>query len=141
MKAARPDCLLIGEIWSNHEVMASYLRTGMDSVYDFALAQAIRETAKLGKDRGVVDAVLKINRLCGGERRSFIDSTFLSNHDFARLMTMLGDDESKVRIATSILFTLPGRPFFYYGDELGLRSDKHLEWLAMPWDEEGQDPG
>ncbi|MHC4406588.1 MAG: hypothetical protein ACYTG0_43740 [Planctomycetota bacterium] len=63
MKAAKPDCLLIGEIWSNPQVMASYLQTGMDSVYDFSLSQAIRESVRTSKDRGVVNAVLEMNRL------------------------------------------------------------------------------
>lgn len=26
-------------------------------------------------------------------------------------------------------------------DELGLKADKHLTWLAMPWDEAGKDTG
>ena len=141
MRAAKPDCLIIGEIWSNSAVMASYLQTGMDSVYDFTLSQAIRESAKSGKDRGIVKAMLDLDRACRAASQDFVDSTFLSNHDFPRLMTMLRNDESKVRLAASILLTLPGRPFIYYGDELGLRCDKHLEWLAMPWDEAGKDPG
>lgn len=141
MKTVKPDCLLTGEIWSNHQVMASYLQTGMDSVYDFALSDAIRGSVKAGKDRGVVKAVLEMDRLCGVHSDEFVASTFLSNHDFPRLMTMLKDDESSVRLAASILFTLPGRPGFYYGDELGLRCDQKIKWLSMPWDEEGKDPG
>ncbi|MHC4406065.1 MAG: alpha-amylase family glycosyl hydrolase [Planctomycetota bacterium] len=70
-----------------------------------------------------------------------MDSTFLANHDFSRLMTMLKDSEPKVRLAASMLLTLPGRPFLYYGDELGLKCDKKLTWLSMPCDEEGREPG
>jgi len=49
---------------------------------------------------------------------------FLGNHDhFAgdRLMNELGD-ETSYRLAASALFTLPGIPFVYYGEEVGMQS-------------------
>ena len=41
------------------------------------------------------------------------------NHDTPRLTRFL--DESEIRLAYAMLFTLPGVPFLYYGDEIGLR--------------------
>ncbi len=49
--------------------------------------------------------------------------TFLANHDtFAgtRLFQQLQGDEASYRIAAASLLTLPGRPFIYYGEEIGL---------------------
>lgn len=141
MRRVRPGCLLIGEIWSNPRVMASYLQTGMDSVYDFALAERIRTSVLKGRDKGIVEAVRDMNRLCRAHREGCVGSTFLANHDFPRLMTLMKDDADKVRLAAAVLLTLPGRPFIYYGDELGLKAGEHLTWLAMPWDGAGRDPG
>ena len=141
MKRAKPDCLIIGEIWSRPKVMASYLQTGMDSVYDFSLAGTIRGSAKSETDKGVVATVLEMNQLCSKHNPEFVNSTFLENHDFPRLMTLLGDDESKTRLAAAILLTLPGRPFLYYGDELGLRCDKKLIWMGMPWSDNPKQKG
>ena len=42
----------------------------------------------------------------------------LSNHDFDRLATRVG--EQNVRAAAELLLTLPGAAFMYQGDELGL---------------------
>jgi len=42
-------------------------------------------------------------------------ATFLTNHDIERTMTTLGKDFDKARLAASILLTLPGVPFIYYG--------------------------
>lgn len=42
----------------------------------------------------------------------------LGNHDEPRLATRLGSQN--VRLAALLLLTLPGTPFVYYGDELGM---------------------
>ena len=41
------------------------------------------------------------------------------NHDTVRLAWRL--DDTELRLAYAFLFTMPGVPFLYYGDELGLR--------------------
>lgn len=42
----------------------------------------------------------------------------LGSHDVPRLATRLG--QAQARVAALLLLTLPGTPFIYYGDELGL---------------------
>jgi glycosidase len=44
----------------------------------------------------------------------------LSSHDTARVLTVAGDDEASVDLATLLTFTYPGAPSIYYGDEIGL---------------------
>lgn len=47
----------------------------------------------------------------------------LANHDaFAgdRLIKQLGGDETKYRLAAATALTLPGLPFLYYGEEIGM---------------------
>lgn len=46
-------------------------------------------------------------------------SVISGNHDTERISYML--DESELRLAYAFLLTLPGVPFFYYGDEIGMR--------------------
>lgn len=41
------------------------------------------------------------------------------NHDIPRLSAQLDDDE--IKLAFAFLLTLPGAPFVYYGDEIGMR--------------------
>ncbi|MCL2152191.1 MAG: alpha-amylase family glycosyl hydrolase [Oscillospiraceae bacterium] len=41
------------------------------------------------------------------------------NHDTSRLTRYLG--ESEIKLAYCLIFTMPGVPFLYYGDEIGLR--------------------
>jgi glycosidase len=50
-------------------------------------------------------------------------------------MTVLGGDEGKARVAASLLLTLPGNPFLYYGEELGMKGAKPDENIRepLPW--------
>ena len=44
----------------------------------------------------------------------------LSNHDTPRHRTRFGGSEARARVAAVLLLTLPGTPFLYAGEELGL---------------------
>ncbi len=57
-----------------------------------------------------------------------------------RLAPLLDDDESKIKLAYNILFSLPGSPFIYYGDEIGMGDDLELPdrdgvRTPMQWDD------
>ena len=69
-----------------------------------------------------------------------------------RLPPMLGGDERRVRMAYSLMFTLPGTPVLRYGEEIGMGEDLSLPErtavrTAMQWSGEknggfsGADPG
>jgi len=51
-------------------------------------------------------------------------------------MTRLGDDVAKAKLAASIQLTLPGTPFIYYGEEIGMTGTKPDERIRTPmqWD-------
>ncbi len=43
-----------------------------------------------------------------------------------RLAPLLESDRTKTQLLTSLLFTLPGTPIIYYGDEIGMGDNIHL---------------
>jgi maltose alpha-D-glucosyltransferase/alpha-amylase len=56
-----------------------------------------------------------------------------------RLAPLLGNDRRKIELANSLLFTLPGSPVLYYGDEIGMGDDIWLDdrngvRTPMQWD-------
>lgn len=58
-----------------------------------------------------------------------------------RLAPMLDGDERRIRLAFSLLFSLPGTPMFVYGDEIGMGDDLSLEGRTavrtpMQWSDE-----
>lgn len=44
-----------------------------------------------------------------------------------RLATLLGNDKARIELANSILFSLPGSPVIWYGDEIGMGDNIFLE--------------
>ncbi len=44
-----------------------------------------------------------------------------------RLAPLLGNDRQRIELANSLLFTLPGSPVVYYGDEIGMGDNIWLE--------------
>lgn len=64
--------------------------------------------------------LLFINRLQRALLPGQISIYVMGNHDKPRLASRLG--RQTARSAAMLLLTLPGMPFMYYGDELGLRN-------------------
>lgn len=64
----------------------------------------------------------------------------LDSHDTARFKTLLGRDVARLPLAVVWLFTWPGVPCIYYGDEVGLdgNNDPFCR-KPFPWDPEKQD--
>ena len=57
-----------------------------------------------------------------------------------RLAPLLDNDRRKIRLAYSLLFTLPGSPIIYYGDEIGMGDnielpDRNGVRTPMQWDD------
>ena len=57
-----------------------------------------------------------------------------------RLAPLLDNDRRKIELANSLLFTLPGSPIIYYGDEIGLGDNVWLDdrngvRTPMQWDD------
>ncbi|MEO8452879.1 MAG: alpha-amylase family glycosyl hydrolase, partial [Gemmatimonadota bacterium] len=70
-------------------------------------------------------------------------SPFLRNHDQPRTRTELGNDWGKARLAAALLLTLPGLPFIYYGEELGMTGPKPDQLIRTPmgWTADGPHAG
>jgi alpha-glucosidase len=64
----------------------------------------------------------------------------LDSHDTVRIRTLLKDNDALHRLAAAVLFTFPGVPGLYYGDEIGMLDVPGLGARGcMVWDEARQD--
>lgn len=55
------------------------------------------------------------------------DSLLWSEFFVCVLILQLDNDRRKIELAHSMLFTLPGSPILYYGDEIGMGDNIWLE--------------
>ncbi|MBX3356874.1 MAG: DUF3459 domain-containing protein [Phycisphaeraceae bacterium] len=131
-KARNPEAFTVGEVWSTTDVISTYVGDQMDTSFEFQLAQAVMDAANTGDAAPLARAAA--GTWAAFPRNQF--ATFLTNHDQARVMTVFKGDESKARLAAGLLLTLPGIPFIYYGEEIGMSGDKPDEWIRTPmqWD-------
>ncbi len=62
--------------------------------------------------------------------------TFLTNHDMDRVMSVLQSNEVQAKLAADLLLTLPGVPYIYYGEEIGMTGTGDHENIRTPlhWD-------
>ena len=67
--------------------------------------------------------------------------TLLGGHDTPRVLTACGGDVDTVLLLYTLLFTLPGAPMLYYGDENGMMGENDPDCRrTMVWDKAGWNP-
>jgi cyclomaltodextrinase / maltogenic alpha-amylase / neopullulanase len=149
-RAVDPSCYLVGEIWDD----ASRWLAGdqFDAVMNYPLARAIygfvghafadNEVARSGLRKlepldapAFADTLTELLGRYPGEIVS-AQLNLLGSHDTPRALTVLRGDAAALRLAYLLLFTLPGAPCVYYGDEVGLEGGHDPgSRNAMPWDD------
>jgi glycosidase len=126
-KAINPEAFTVGEVWTDLQVTARY-RDGMDSLFMFDLAEDIKNGVYAPTPRRIINAYQAVqDHFPEGNY-----STFLSNHDQQRVMSLFEGDVNKARVAAFVYLTGPGMPFTYYGEEIGMTGNKPDELLRTP---------
>lgn len=133
MKDINPDVHLVGEVWANAEEVAPYL-PGIPSLFNFDMAYAIADVVRSGSDTiGLIRRYQTIQEYYRKASPDYTDAIFLRNHDQNRILSDLGDDPAAAKLAAAILFTLPGTPYIYYGEEIGMKGRKPDEHIREPF--------
>lgn len=142
MQKVKKDVYLVGEVWASAKEVAPYLK-GIPALFNFDLATAIKKAVNEGNADSLVLKLKVTKDFYVTVNPGYTDATFLSNHDQNRVMSALGDDLNKAKIAAALLLTLPGSPYLYYGEEIGMRGKKPDEFIREPflWDTKSKDKG
>jgi glycosidase len=144
----RPDAALLGEVWTDLETIGRYAGDPsadpeLHGCFNFPLAGSILDGISRATAAPLRDV---LDRMARGTTDPSFFLPFLSNHDQRRSASVLPADS--LRLAAAILLAMPGAPFLYYGEELGLTqsaaSGDRGQRQPMPWDQvaaQQKDPG
>jgi alpha-amylase len=133
-KQIKPEAMTIGEVWREDAVVIPWVvNKQVDLAFEFDLAAAMLA----GINEGNSNRILKTLRSGTRQFPKGQYGTFLANHDMKRVMTQVGGSPEKAKAAASLYFTLPGVPFIYYGEEIGMLGEENaqelMQWSAEPF--------
>ena len=128
-KEINPNLMSVGEVWTSNEEVSPYAQGDeFDLLFNFDLAGALINSVLNSHADAARTALSKSLKLLPPTH----SANFLSNHDQNRVMSELNGDVNKAKRAATILLTLPGTPFIYYGEEIGQEGRKPDEDLRRP---------
>ena len=129
IKRIAPNSFTVGEVtYDTPDEIAKYYPDQLDSYFTFEVAELLIDAVRTGSAARLMPALVRSQRTFPPGRWS----PFLRNHDQTRTMTEFGGDFPRARVAASLLLTLPGFPFVYYGEEIGMTGAKPDPRLRTP---------
>ena len=168
MDAEKPDCLLLGEVWEDGSNKIAYDRRrkyllGRET---HGLMNYPFRTAALdwlcGGDAAAFRESMEQLRENYPSPAFYSAMNFLSTHDTPRILTLLGGEPTpadkaeraaaqlspagrelarrRLMLGALLLYTFPGSPTVYYGDEVGMEGyEDPLNRRAFPWGAEDEE--
>ena len=127
-KSIDAGLMTVGEAWTSTQNIAPYTDNRLDYCFEFDLANAILDGVINQSGAGITN---KMNEILSTYPEGQY-GTFLTNHDQDRSFNRLGQSPARARLAASILLSLPGVPYLYYGEEVGMLGQKPDENIRRP---------
>ena len=150
VKRVSPEKFLLGEVWEDATTKFGFdrrrtylLGKGLDSVMNYPFKNSVLDFVKGKPAQQTANEILSI---CEHYPAPAINTAlnFLSTHDTERALTVIADEPAngrgrewqsgrcvtgdayeegmlRLRMAYAIIYTLPGVPCLYYGDEIGMQ--------------------
>ncbi len=158
VRAINPDAYIVGEIWheaqrwlqgDQFDAVMNYLVTSV-SLSFFAADKLNMDTIQqAGGLKGVrpvqaYDFANEVDRILNlyPNDITFAQLNLLDSHDMPRFLSCASGDKDALKLAWLFMFTLPGAPCIYYGDEIGLdgghdpQCRKSFPWKKSEWDKD-----
>jgi alpha-glucosidase len=137
VKSINNDCIIIGENpfdpieikqYQHLDGITNY--SGFYTPLELWLKDDVDFTVEHFKD-----ALLEFRSLLGFQF-TLTSKNFLSNHDKPRFFSLIGKNKSIYELSLIFLFTYPGIPTLYFGDEIGLYADELSDdsRICMKWE-------
>ena len=166
VKSINPDGVVYGEVWEDASNKIAYdtrkkyfLGNELDSVMNYPMRVATINYIKYGDYENFYKTCKTIYNHYPKHNADLL-MNFLGTHDTERILTILGDNEGEnltneqlsrkkltksqrtkgktlLKLAYTIIATIPGIPCIYYGDEAGMEGYRDpFNRMPFPWGKE-----
>ena len=144
-KKIKPDVYMVGENWTGNSEIVDMYESKADSFFSFGFADssgAFVTAVRNHSSFGLVSSVEKFEKNTKKSNKDRINAFFLSNHDQKRSANYLKTVGLKgTKMAAALYMLMPGNPFIYYGEEIGLiqdssKNEDEYKREPMIWDSE-----
>lgn len=134
LQKIKPDIYMVGEVYSVDQNEVSPYAKGLPALFNFKFGSMVISAVNAGNDSlHFVQSYVDQIDFFKSSNPEFLDAPILTNHDQERIMSQLDNHTKKAKVAASILLTMPGAPYIYYGEELGMRGHKPDEFIREPF--------
>ncbi len=143
LRAIKPDIYSVAEVWDSDGITYPYFSS--TNCFNFSMSQGegkIAQTAKKGNVNTFISYVDGYLKEIQSRNPAAMMCPFIANHDTDRAAGYLTTASGYAYMAANLNILLPGSPFIYYGEEIGMlgsrggaQTDANRR-LAMPWGDE-----
>lgn len=131
IKSINPEVLLLGEVWDNANFLIPFFKEEFDMQFDYPFYYSLERFFERNEIERFSSKILEASQIYPS---GFQMVRFLSNHDNPRPINFMRNNHVKLKQALTILFSLPGTPMIYYGDELGYAGSLPPENVRQQFD-------
>jgi alpha-amylase len=139
IKSVNPEAFLVGETWTDTQSIVRYHEdANLEMSFNYPLWENV--LAAIQK-RSATDLAFIVEQDEKLYPEGAVRGTFISNHDQLRPASTLNirRDVPRLKLAAGLLLTLPGVPFLYYGEEIGMPNGEgnkdEEKRTPMRWDD------
>lgn len=152
VRALNPDAYIVGELW--HDARRWLNGDQFDASMNYMVSMAclgffagdhldLNEALKAGGYQGYLQPLdaqgfasrIDANLALYSPEVNRVQLNLIDSHDTPRFLTCVRDDADSLRLAWTFVFSFPGAPCIFYGDEIGLvgRQDPDCR-QPFPWE-------
>jgi cyclomaltodextrinase len=151
VKTKNPDAYIVGEIWQRadrwlqgdqFDAVMNYQFTRAALSYCVGRRHAVHELLHdsyghvTNADAHAFAEMLEQMQTWYPPELTYAQLNLLDSHDTARFLTIAKGDRTALKLAWLAMFTYPGAPTLYYGDEIGMEGAKDPDCRrGMVWDQ------
>ncbi len=125
LRKIKPDIYTVAEVWSGDG--ATYPYFSSTNCFNFSMAQSEGLIASTAKGSNAANLAKYVEKYLGEIRQKNPDAmivSFIANHDTDRAAGFLPVTMGRGYVAASLNILMPGSPFIYYGEEIGMKGSR-----------------